>query len=81
MYDDRVEVTSPGMLYGELTIEQVKEMLLSNPKITQKAMAEKIGVTDRAVKKSIRELNDRGILQRIGSPRNGYWKVMGEDVL
>ena len=24
-YDDRVEVTSPGMLYGGLTIEQIKE--------------------------------------------------------
>lgn len=25
VYDDRVEVTSPGMLYGGLTIEQIKE--------------------------------------------------------
>lgn len=25
IYDDRVEITSPGMLYGGLTIEQIKE--------------------------------------------------------
>ena len=38
-------------------------------------MAEKLGVTSRAVKKSIKELNEMGIVERIGSARNGYWKV------
>ena len=167
VYDDRVEITSPGMLYGGLTIEQIKEggskirnrciaevfsrmkiieswgtgikrmfsscreygirepelieigdsfrvnlyrpsyeekhksslksspksspksslkevnqtqekiikMILNNPKITQITMAEQLEITLRAVKKSIKELNEKGILKRIGSARGGYWEV------
>lgn len=163
VYDDRVEITSPGMLYGGLTLEQIKEggskirnrciaevfsrmkiieswgtgikrmfsscreygirepelleigdsfrvnlyrpsysevhqsspkgslksspktvnqtqqkiieMILEEPRVTQAAMAEKLGVTSRAVKKSIKELNEMGIVERKGSARSGYWKV------
>ena len=159
VYDDRVEVTSPGMLYGGLTIEQIKEggskirnrciaevfsrmkiieswgtgikrmfssckeygirepelleigdsfrvnlyrpsynavhqsspksspknvnqtqqkiieMILLNPQVTQTTMAEELGVTSRAVKKSIKELNEKGVLERVGSARSGYWEV------
>lgn len=163
VYDDRVEITSPGMLYGGLTIEQIKEggskirnrciaeifsrmkiieswgtgikrmfsscreygirepelleigdsfrvnlyrpsysevhpsspksspkgspkslnstqqkiisMILNNSKVTQVAMAEELGITPRAVKKSIKELTEKGILERVGSARSGYWEV------
>lgn len=163
VYDDRVEVTSPGMLYGGLTIEQIKEggskirnrciaevfsrmkiieswgtgikrmfssckeygirepelleigdsfrvnlyrpsynevhqsspksspksspndvnktqqkilgMILENPEITQVAMAEKLDITPRAVKKNIKELVEKGLVEREGSSRKGYWKL------
>ena len=163
VYDDRVEVTSPGMLYGGLTIEQIKEggskirnrciaevfsrmkiieswgtgikrmfssckeygvrepelleigdsfrvnlyrpsynevhqsslknspksspkdvnqtqqkildMIQENPKITQTAMAEKLDITPRAVKKNIKELVGNGLVERVGSARMGYWKA------
>lgn len=163
VYDDRVEITSPGMLYGGLTIEQIKEggskirnrciaevfgrmkiieswgtgikrmfssckaygirepellevgdsfrvnlyrpsydevhqsspksspksslknlnatqqkiadMILENPKVTQVDMAEKLDISTRAVKKSIKDLTEKGILERIGSSRSGYWKL------
>lgn len=38
-------------------------------------MAEKLGVTIRAVKKSIKDLKDKGILKRKGSARNGWWVI------
>ena len=37
VYDDRVEITSPGMLYGGLTIEQIKE---GGSKICNRCIAE-----------------------------------------
>ena len=37
VYDDRVEITSPGMLYGGLTIEQIKE---GGSKIRNRCIAE-----------------------------------------
>ncbi len=57
------------------TQKKIIEMILTNSKITQTAMAEELGVTSRAVKKSIKELNEKGILERVGSSRNGYWEV------
>ncbi len=40
VYDDRVEITSPGMLYGGLTIEQIKE---GGSKIRNRCIAEVFG--------------------------------------
>lgn len=163
VYDDRVEITSPGMLYGGLTIKQIKEggskirnrciaevfsrmriieswgtgikrmfsscreygirepelleigdsfrvnlyrpsysevhqsspksslksspkglnqtqqriieMILNDPKVTQKEMAEELNITVRAVKKSIKEMQEKSILERIGGARGGYWRL------
>lgn len=163
VYDDRVEITSPGMLYGGLTIAQIKEggskirnrciaeifsrmkiieswgtgikrmfsscreygirepelleigdgfrvnlyrpsfeeihqkftksspkrlskilnptqqkivaMIMDNPRITQAAIADELGLTIRAVKKSIKELIGEGIVERIGAARGGMWKI------
>ena len=59
------------------TQQKIIEMILLNPKMTQAAMAEELGVTSRAVKKNIKELNEKGILGRVGSARSGYWEVKG----
>ncbi len=52
-------------------------MILDNPKVTQKEMAEELNITIRAVKKSIKEMQEKNILERIGSARGGYWKFGG----
>lgn len=167
VYDDRVEVTSPGMLYGGLTIEQIKEggskirnrciaevfsrmkiieswgtgikrmfssckeygvrepelleigdsfrvnlyrpsynevhqsepksepesipknvlknlnktqqkiidIIWKNPKVTQTEIAEQLNISTSAVKKSMKEIVNDGILVRIGANKGGYWKV------
>lgn len=171
VYDDRVEVTSPGMLYGGLTIEQIKEggskirnrciaevfsrmkiieswgtgikrmfssckeygirepelveigdsfrvnlyrpsykvidqsvpksepesipeitpksvleklnktqrkiidIILENPKVTQSEIAEQLNISISAVKKSMKEIANAGILVRIGANKGGYWEV------
>lgn len=43
--------------------------------LSKAAMAKELDVTVRAIKKSIKELSDRGILKHTGSSRNGYWEV------
>ena len=171
VYEDRVEVTSPGMLYGGLTIEQIKEggskirnrciaevfsrmkiieswgtgikrmfssckeygirepelveigdsfrvnlyrpsykvidqsvpksepesipeitpksvleklnktqrkiidIILENPKVTQSEIAEQLNISISAVKKSMKEIANAGILVRIGANKGGYWEV------
>lgn len=171
VYDDRVEVTSPGMLYGGLTIEQIKEggskirnrciaevfsrmkiieswgtgikrmfssckeygirepelleigdsfrvnlyrpsynaihqsvpksepesipesapksvlknlnktqqkiidIIWKNPKVTQAEIAEQLNISTSAVKKSMKEIVNVGILVRVGANKGGYWEV------
>lgn len=50
-------------------------MIQENPKITQNAMAEKLNITSSAVKKSMKEIVNVGILVRIGTNKGGYWEV------
>lgn len=171
VYDDRVEVTSPGMLYGGLTIEQIKEggskirnrciaevfsrmkiieswgtgikrmfssckeygirepelleigdsfrvnlyrpsynaisqsvpksapesipesapksvlknlnktqqkivdIILKDPRVTQAEIAEQLNISASAVKKSMKEIVNVGILVRVGANKGGYWEV------
>ena len=51
------------------------DMILENPEITQTTMAEKLDITPRAVKKNIKELVDKGLVEREGPARKGYWKI------
>ncbi len=50
-------------------------MVMDNSKIMQTALAETLGITTRAVKKSIKELSEEGILERVRSAGGDYWRV------
>ena len=43
--------------------------------LTQSQLAEKLDITSRAVKKNIKELVEKGLVEREGSARKGYWKI------
>ncbi len=72
--------SSPKSSMEELNITQQKiiEILIDNPKVTQSFLSEQLGITTRAVKKNMKELIDRDILERIGSARKGYWNIKKE---
>lgn len=55
------------------TQQRIIEMILDNPKVTQKEMAEELNITIRAVKKSIKEMQEKNILERIGGARQQYY--------
>ncbi|WP_289226714.1 HTH domain-containing protein, partial [uncultured Bacteroides sp.] len=44
--------------------------------ITADNMADKVGVTKRAIEKSIKSLRDMGILVHEGSDKAGYWRII-----
>ena len=50
--------------------------MMNNPKITAKTIAAELGITLRAVEKSIAMLKQTGRLERIGSNKSGSWKVL-----
>ena len=49
--------------------------IMRNPTATQKELASRLGVSERTVKSRTISLQEKGLLQRVGSKRNGVWKI------
>lgn len=54
----------------------VLQQMKKNPKITQKALAELIGKSERTVKSITVSLQEKGCVRRIGGKRSGEWKII-----
>lgn len=52
--------------------------MTENKFITIPELAEKIGLTTRAIEKQIKKLQNENKLKRIGSDKGGYWEVLEE---
>ena len=50
-------------------------MISENPKITMAEIAEKLNVTKRTVERMAKSLREKGIIERKGGKRYGYWEV------
>lgn len=65
-----------GINVGLNTTEQkVLEVINSGPKSTAKDISEKIGLKPRTIERAIKELKDKGIIERKGSRKSGYWLI------
>ncbi|MCK5459755.1 winged helix-turn-helix domain-containing protein [Candidatus Parcubacteria bacterium] len=53
-------------------------MLLINKdtSISKEKIAQKLNLTVNGVKYYIKKFNNKGILEWIGPPRSGYWKIL-----
>jgi predicted HTH transcriptional regulator len=60
----------------EKNVNLILNTITENPKITQKNIADKTGLSTRTVSREIKGLRDSGTLQRIGSDRAGYWEIV-----
>lgn len=54
----------------------VLHYLTQNPKANYKELADKTGISTATIKRHIQELKKMGIIERIGSDKTGYWKIM-----
>lgn len=57
------------------TQEKIIEMIKNNPKITQIEMSKELNITRDGVAYNIKALKEKGIIEREGPDKNGYWKV------
>ena len=48
----------------------------NNPNITKKQLQEKLGLGKSTVDLGIKALRENGIIERIGSNKTGYWKIV-----
>lgn len=67
-----------GQLTHTLTPEEktILKFLSSNPEATQARMSEATGIKLQKVKRTTADLSFWGYLARIGTSRNGTWKVL-----
>jgi len=53
----------------------ILKLILEQPTISAKSIAERIGMTPRGVQKNIETLKKAGLLERVGAAKGGHWVV------
>ena len=57
------------------TAEKILDIIANNPQITQAELSEMTGLTRRGIEWNISKLKAKGLIERVGANKNGYWKV------
>jgi len=57
----------------------ILEVIQKNKRVTTSQLAREVRISQRKVKDNILKLKKIGILDRIGSPKTGYWKIINND--
>jgi len=55
---------------------EILKLIIENPKITQKEIANRIGKSERTVKNKVATLKEKGCIRRLNGKRNGKWEVL-----
>jgi len=55
---------------------QILELIRGNPKITYDVLAKETGRDRKTVRRHIAILKEKGLLQRIGPAKGGYWEIV-----
>lgn len=58
------------------TEKKVVSLLIENSSYTSEELAEKIGLTKRTIERAFRPLQNKKVIERIGSKRDGRWIVI-----
>jgi fido (protein-threonine AMPylation protein)/biotin operon repressor len=54
----------------------ILQHLKQNPKVNYSELADKTGYSTATIKRHIQDLKKMGIIERIGSDKTGYWKII-----
>ncbi|NOU48265.1 MAG: winged helix-turn-helix transcriptional regulator [Bacteroidales bacterium] len=55
---------------------KILQHLKQNPKANYRELADKTGFSTATIKRHIQELKKMRIIERIGSDKTGYWKIV-----
>ena len=59
----------------EKSREKIIQLLSEDSKLSAASLAERLGISAKAVEKHLARLKADGIIERIGPAKGGYWKV------
>ena len=63
----------------ETTQEKILNLIKKNPSITQTEMAKELDLTRDGISYNIKILKEKGKIERVGSTKNGMWKIVEND--
>jgi Fic family protein len=72
---DSREKSTKGREKTEKSREKIIAMLAEDGKLSAATLAERLGITAKAVEKHLARLKADGIIERIGPAKGGWWKV------
>jgi len=61
---------------SEQRSEKILALLRSEPRLPARLLAERLGISPRAVEKQLAKLREQWRLRRIGPAKGGHWQVM-----
>ena len=68
---------TPGKVSSEESMEErLLHVIRENPKVTQKALKEALGVSIATVKRMTTALHKAGVIERTGTNRSGEWHIL-----
>lgn len=78
---DQIDNKNVGLNVGlnvalNKTEKKVIALLIENPGLTSVELAETVGVTKRTIERTFKSLQEKKIIERIGSKRDGNWIVI-----
>lgn len=53
----------------------ILELIAEDPTYPSKIIAENLSLSRKTVSLRLKELKEKGIIERVGSDRKGYWKI------
>ena len=56
--------------------EKILDIISSDIYITAKKISENLSISQRQVERVISDLKIRGVIERVGARKNGYWKII-----
>ncbi len=59
-------------------LDKIVNMMKKDKNITALELADKLGVTDKTIKRDIAKLKDEKRVVRVGSFKSGYWEIVDE---
>ncbi|MHB1146396.1 MAG: Fic family protein [Lutibacter sp.] len=76
-YADTVKTQNDTVKSGNDTVnDTVFSLVKQNKNITAAEISERLNISLSTAKRKIKELKEKGIVERIGSDKTGYWKII-----
>jgi Fic family protein len=73
-----VKTTKTAAKTAAKTAEKIIQLLIKEPTLAARDLAEQLGFSPRAIENNIAQLKKAGRLIRIGAAKGGHWQVVGQ---